>query len=366
MLSDLTPLIQKLTEKQNLTADEAQEAFTILTREDLESYFYFAFTAALHTKGETSDELLGFCRSTQALVPQLQVHTDPEKTIDVSGTGGSSIKTLNVDTACAFILRSRGINVAKQSFATVTGITGSADLLQELGVDPIQMSFGGPPSVQRIYEQTGMVTYITHFLPRPEDTKGTANWVKKRTEIGLNFVTIYHLAANAYSAIPMKRRVYGVFDAKYLPVLAELFQKLGYTKGLICHGVDGLDEMSNVGPTKVLEFSESEIKEYTVNPDGLGVTKAKVRDIEAIDRAGNIADFLRVLYGEEKGPKRDLVAVNAGAAFYILDEASSFREGTNLAIQQLESGEAGRTLESYVQFSGDPQKLQAAKQEALS
>lgn len=365
MFTELIPLIQKITERQNLTVAEAEKAFTILAKEDLESYFFFTFTAALHTKGETSDELLGFIKSIERAIPKVKPNINTERMIDVSGTGGDTIKTLNVGTVAAFILAAHGIPVAKQSFFAVTGITGSADLLQTFGVDPLKISIAGPENVKHIFEKTGLVTYAVHFLAKPEDQVGGTKFVNKRREIGLNFITPFHLASNVYSPFPMKYRVYGMFNDKYLRVIAMLFQKLGYIRGIVCYGVDGLDEISNIGPTKIVEFLHSELKEYTITPDKLGVKKVKPNEIKAVDREGNINDFLRVIYGKEKGPKRDLVAINAGAAFFILNEVKSFKEGTGLAIELLNNGQTADKFEDYVKTVGDIKKLKSSKEKFL-
>jgi len=243
----------------------------------------------------------------------------------------------------------------------VTGITGSADLLQTFGVDPLKISFGGPENIKKILEKTGLVTYVAHFLAKPEEQIGITNWVNKRQEISLNFITPFNLAANVYSPLPMKYRIYGMFNDKYLRIIAELFQKLGYKRGIVCYGVDGLDEMSNIGPTKIVEFLHSELKEYTVTPDKLGIKKAKPNEIKATSREGNISDFLRIIYGKELGPKRDLVAINAGAAFYVLNEVKSFKEGTKLAIKLLNNGRVADKFEDYVKVIGDIKKLRLSK-----
>jgi anthranilate phosphoribosyltransferase len=365
MIAELIPLIQKITERQDLTVAEAEKAFTILAKEDLESYFFFTFTAALHTKGETTNELLGFVKSVEHAIPKIKPNITTEKMIDISGTGGDTVKTLNVGTVVAFILAARGIPVAKQSFFAVTGITGSADLLQAFGVDPLKISFGGPENVKQILGKTGLITYIAHFLSKPENQMGITNWVNKRRRIGLNFITPFNLAANVYSPFPMKYRVYGMFNDKYLRSIAELFQKLDYIRGIVCYGIDGLDEISNIGPTKIAEFFHSGIKEYTITPDKLGVKKAKASEIKAVDREGNMNDFLRVIYGKEKGPKRDLVAINAGAAFYVLNEVRSFKDGTKLAIDLLNSGQVADKFENYVKTVGDIKKLKLSKEKFL-
>mgnify|MGYP001592663255 FL=1 len=130
MLSDLNPLMQKLIERKDLTVEETEKAFKILEAEDIESRYYYKFLEALHNKQETSDELLGFCKANKYFVPKFQVNINPDKIIDLSGTGGDKIKTPNISTIASFIVASKGIYVAKQSFLAVTGITGSANILQ--------------------------------------------------------------------------------------------------------------------------------------------------------------------------------------------------------------------------------------------
>jgi anthranilate phosphoribosyltransferase len=158
--------IRKITERQNLTVDETEQAFTTLFEKDVESYFFFAFTAALHTKGETSDELLGFCKANERILPKVKVNIDPKNIIDTSGTGGDLIKTFNVSTAAAFILASAGVYVAKQAFYAVTGFTGSADLLGAFGVDVMGISKGGIENVVKILEKEGIVFLCSSIFRR--------------------------------------------------------------------------------------------------------------------------------------------------------------------------------------------------------
>lgn len=160
-----------------------------------------------------------------------------------------------------------------------------------------------------------------------------------------------------YSLFDMKTRVYGLFSDRYLRVLAELFQKFDYNKGIILHGIDGLDELSNIGPTKICEFGKKEINEYVVTPEELGVKKAKINDIIAKSRRGNIIDFLRIIYGKETGPKRDLAAINAGASFYVMGKSKTLKEGTNIAIDLLDNGKVAEKLEKIVDFYGNQGKL---------
>lgn len=360
MLNELVPIIQKLTEKRDLTIEESNKAFSILIQKDLESYFFFTFTAALHTKGETTDELFGFIKSTQSLIPKFNLKSI-EKIIDISGTGGDLIKTINVGTAVSFILHSYKILVAKQSFSSVTGPLGSADLLQTFGVDPIKLSFNGPEAVKNIFEETGLVYFVTNFLAKPENQLGITNWIKKRNEIGLNFITPFHLAANVYSPFNIKYRIYGMFNDEYLEIFAKLFQKLGYVRGIICNGLDGLDEISNIGDTRIVEFIGSERNIYTLRPEDFGVKKVDKEKIQINNKQDGIENFLRIIYAKEKGPKRDLVAINAGASFYVLGLVKNFKEGTSLAIDLLDSGKVSNSFESYINSLGNSNKLQNLK-----
>lgn len=359
MLTDILPLIQKVSERQNLSVEEALEAYDTCFREDLDSYYLFVLNMGLHTKGETSDELLGLCKSIESVSPRIEVSIDPNNMIDVSGTGGDRIKTFNVSTCVAFVVASAGIVVPKQAFFAVTGYSGSADLLQVFGVDTIGIS-ASSERVRDILERVGIVPYHL-LLHLPEEFAGMRNWITKRREIGLNYVTPFHFVAFAYAPVPINRRIYGVFDERYLRLLAELYQKLGYQKGLVFHGEGGLDEISNIGPTKICEFRGEDIEEYTVTPSDLGIREAKSTDILARSKESNVQDFLRILYGQETGPKKDLVLANAAAAFYVMDKVSSLKDGVALAASLLDQGKPREKLEQLVAYCGDREELARAK-----
>jgi len=357
MLSDIIPLIQKVTERENLTVAETERAFTILTKEDLEGYYFFVFLAALHAKGETSDELLGYIRRTEKLAPPHSIKLGDD-VIEIAGTGGDKLKTLNVSTAVAFILASLGIYVPKQSFFAVTGVTGSGDLLGAFGVDVMKISLSGIDKITELLQKTRVATFVVNFMADPKEIRGFLTWAKKRQELNLNHVTIFHLAANVYNPFPMKSRIYGVFDHKYLRVLAELFQKLKYERGLVFHGEGGLDEVSNIGETQFIEFSQSGLKEYKLSPKDFGVPVAKQEEIQATSREKNIQDFLKIIYNKERGPKRDLVAINTSVALYALGKIKLWKDGTELAKKQLESGRVAQVFENYISVAGDLSLLQ--------
>src|SRR3989344_880251 len=302
-LKEVSRLLTKVSSGQHLTVAETEEAFDVLTTKDTEGYFFTALAMGLLAKGITSDELLGFYRSEANLIPKINTGIKPSNITENSGTGGDKLKTFNVSTAAALILAGAGIYVPKQSYYAVTGIGGSGDLFREFGIDVVKTS--NSTTIKQTLKKVGFVPYVANFLTQPSKMPGILNFLKKRGEIGLNFITPFHLVANILAPVKMERRIYGIFDNKYSMPLAQLMQKLGYKKGLIVYGVSGLDEVSNIGDTKITEFTTSKIKQYTVSPQDLGVKKALYKDIKAVSREQNTIDFLRVLYSKDKGAKRD-------------------------------------------------------------
>lgn len=362
MFKNMQKILTKLSERNNLSAEEAEEAFDICITKDREGYFFTALTMGLMAKGITSDELFGFCKSRQKFLPEIKLGIESSQITDNSGTGGDKLKTFNVSTTAAFIISAAGIPMAKQAFFSITGAGGSADLFRAFGIDVVKLS--NPETIKRTLETVGFCPYIADFLPKPEQIPGIQNFVRKRDEIGLKYITPYHLAANVLTPIKMERRIYGVFDNRYLNVLAKLFQKLSYKRVLLIHGVDGLDEVSNIGDTEIVELKENKINRYIVSPEDFGIKKATYDDIKAVNFEQNIIDFLRILFNKERGAKRDIVLMNSAASLYVMNKTSSFKDGVELAKQILEENKAANKLVELVKSTGDIEKLNQWKKKA--
>lgn len=354
MLEDVSKTILKLSKRENLTAEETRRAFNIIGDNDEESYYYIAITLGLMAKGPTAEELYGVCLDRRDRVPKFKIDIDPDLITDISG-GGGGISTFNVSTAASLIIASGGVYVAKQAAPAVTSPTGSYDLLNEIGID-VPLTNGDAEKVKESLKRTRYAAYYYSAFSS-ERFKNFLTWRSNIKRIGLKYLTPWHLMSFVYSLFDMKTRVYGLFSDKYLRALAELFQKFDYNRGIILHGTDGLDELSNVGPTKICEFDKKEIKEYTVTPEELGVKKAEINDITAKSREGNIIDFLRVIYGGDTGPRRDLAAINAGASFYVTGQSKTLKDGTNMAIDLLDNRKVAEKLEELVAFYGNYEKL---------
>lgn len=358
MLQEITPLLHKMSRGEDLTSEEARKALNMVAQEDTVGYYYLALTFGVMAKGPTADELYGFCQSFDDRAAKLNPNIRPEDITDLAGTGGAPLKTFNVSTTASFVVAGAGIYVAKQAFKSFTGVIGSRDIFQEFGVD-VPLADGDPKAVEACLEQVGIAPYYY-----PSFTKGfvnRVNFIRKMREIGLTYLTPYHLIAFAYSPLRMKARIYGVFSDKYLRPLAELFRKLGLERGMTIHAVDGLDEVSNIGPTKICEFRGDKFDEYTINPKDLGLRKAEYEDIKAISREQNIMDFLRILYGVERGPRRDIVLANAAASLYVMEKVKNLKDGVGLATSLIDNGKASDKLEALVASKGTLEKLEEWK-----
>lgn len=355
-----TTLIAKVVDGDDLTAEEAEGAFTDIFLYDKDGYHFLAFCAALHAKGETADELLGLCRTHKKLGEKIKPKVSPEKITDLSGTGGGKLKTINVSTVASFIVSGAGYTVAKQAALGVTSPTGSADIFNAFGIEVYSLKLN---QVNDALEKIGICPlYIAAMSPKLANRSLITR--KVLIEKGVRIKTPFHIASFAYSPTELKRRIYGCYTEKYLDVLGELFFKLGNERTLILCGVDGLPEASNVGKTLVVEQKGKSIKRYTLSPEDFGLKKAKIDDIKTGGRERNIIDFLRILYNKEKGPKRDIVLANTSASLYVMDKVKSLTEGVKMAGEVIDEGLAFKKLEQLVKMLGDENKLKEWKKKA--
>lgn len=353
MLSDATPFIRKVSEGQNLTAAETERALDIVIKEDTEGWFIWSLLLTLHTKGETGDELLGFCRNYVKRLPKLNPRIDADEITDTSGTGGDRVKTFNISTTASVVLAGAGVTVAKQAFFAVTGLTGSAEVFGAFGVDIMKIR---TKQIEKTLETIGICPYLKEVMGR---TVGLENLMvtQRMSEKGLKLVSPLHLVANIATPIKMKRRVYGCTWEKHLLVLAELLRKLGYTRGMVVHGLDGIDEVSNIGKTKIVEFTAKKTKTYTIKPADLGIKRAKFEDIKAVSKERNIIDFLRIIYGKDKSPRRDIVLANTAASLYVMDKVKDLAEGVEMAGKVIDEGLAFKKFEQLVKTLGNEKQL---------
>lgn len=349
-LHKIDSLLAKLVDGNDLTTKETEDLTYHIFSYDTEGMHYATLIGAIHAKGETPDELAGFLNTTRKLAVRLNPRNfDIHKTIDLSGTGGGRFKSINVSTTASFIVAAAGYTVIKEAYFAVTGPTGSADMFTMFGFDFLKITKN---QIERTLKKVGICPIIAPFIS-PKLANSSKLSRKFFVERQVRIRTPFHLASNVYSPLPMKHRIYGCYSEKYLDVLANLFRKLGFKKTLTFYADIGLPEISNVGKTTVVEQNGNTIKRYVIHPSDLGVNEATEEDIKSEGREQNIIDFINILKGKEKGAKADLVAINAGAALYALEDVKSIKAGVVKAKKLLNEGKGFVVLEKLAKETGD-------------
>lgn len=335
LLHKIDSLLAKLVDGFDLTATEAEKLVYHIFLYDPEGMHFATWVGALHAKGETSDELQGFLNATAKLAVKFNVSGfDVNKITDLSGTGGGKFKTFNVSTSASFVVAAAGYTVAKQAYFACTSPTGSADIFTFFGVNFSNLT---KRKIEETLKEVGICPIISSFIsPRLANRSRLSR--KFFVERQVRVRTLFHLASNLYSPLPIKKRIYGCYSVRYLEVLANLFMKLGFKKTLTFSADIGMPELSNVGKTTIVEQNGYKVQKYTVQPRDLGVEEAKEKEIKTGGREQNIIDFVKILQGKGEQAKSDLVAVNAGAALYVLGDVKTLRLGTQKAQQILTSG----------------------------
>jgi anthranilate phosphoribosyltransferase len=355
-LHTIDTLLAKLVDGEDLTAQEAEDLIYHIFAYDTDGMHFATFVGAIHAKGETADELLGFLNATKGLAVKLNIGIDINKITDLSGTGGGKFKTINVSTAASFVVAAAGYNVAKEAYFAVTSPTGSADIFSAFGVDFLKLT---KEQVQEALKEVGICPIIAPFIsPNMENRSKLSR--KFFVERQIRVRSPFHLASNIYSPVAMNHRIYGCYSIRYLEIIANLFSKLGFKRTLTFYADLGLPEISNVGSTTIVEQNGTKIKKYIVTPLDLGVEEAKAEDIKTGGKEQNIANFVNILKGKEQGAKADLVAVNAGAALYALEAAETIAEGTKKAKDLLIAGEGYRKFEKLISKIGSSELLSRA------
>jgi anthranilate phosphoribosyltransferase len=295
------------------------------------------FLIALRIKGETPEEIAAaaeILRDKSVTVPVKRPGV-----IDTCGTGGDHSGTFNISTAAAIVAAAGGAAVAKHGNRAISSKCGSANVLQELGVN-LEMS---PERVGACVDAVGV-----GFLFAPKLHPAMKHVTGPRQELGQR--TLFNLMGPLLNPARAKRQVIGEFDAALTRVLAEVLKRLESEQVLVVAGADGLDEISLCANTKVAELKNGEIDEYEIKPRNFGFAPAKKEDLLGGDAPENAA-ILREIFAGSKGPKRDVVVLNAAAALYVAGIAVHIKDGIAKAAEALDSGKAKATLDAWVRFS---------------
>jgi anthranilate phosphoribosyltransferase len=339
----LTSAIDALASRRDLSADETSQVLAEIMHGEVSETQIAGFLIALRTKGETVDELTGLARTMRELAAH--VPTERHDLLDTAGTGGGR-RTFNVSTTAALIAAGAGCAVAKHGNRSATSSSGSADLLEALGAR-IDLD---PQGVARCIEDAGF-----GFMFAPAHHQATRFVVPVRRELAVR--TIFNLLGPLTNPAGARRQVIGVSDASFLDTIAGALARLGVDRALVVASEDGLDELSIVAATNVVEVNGEQLERYTLAPADVGI-QAVSPDVFERDCAGgtpeqNAAVTRAILAGESAVPAAsvELAVVNAGAAIYAGGVADSIAEGVQAARDALSDGAAVAALERYVRAS---------------
>jgi anthranilate phosphoribosyltransferase len=354
-------LTRKLMSRQNLTRAESAELVETLLRRDTVGWKLLAYSVASQTKGETVEELLGMFDALHNLTGDYGLDLAGRRPMDVSSAGGSGVGKINVSTLMALIAGDPEAPVIKHSFWRVTSVTGSADALEAVGIFPTRVTLR---DIQKAVETVGTVYYSPIFVST--ELGNLVNFARGLTEQQVGVSTPFHLMSPLFTPIPMNYRMFGLNNPTQFEMLSDLFKGLGYKNALLVRGFEGLDEASIVAPSRVRGFRNGEDFDFVLLPEEHGLKRAPKDSVTPVDATSNIRDFLRIAHGQETGPKRDLVALNAGLALWISDRAATIAEGIEMAIARIESGSVAEKLTALVEQHGDPDILRRARETHLS
>jgi len=322
----ITDFIHKLVERIDLTEAEAREAMHQLMTGQASDAEIAAFLTALRMKGETPTELVGFaCAMREHAEPFWDGEVLPS--LDTCGTGGDSCGTFNISTAAAFVVAGAGIRVAKHGNRSRTG-SGSAEVMEALGID-IQMPLD---RLRRAVSEIGI-----GFLFAPRFHSSMKYVMPARTQLKMR--TVFNILGPLANPAHARFQVIGAFSPGSMELLAHALQGLTTDHAFVVHGSDGVDEISITGPTHVIELKRGNIRAYTITPEEFGVSPASLESIRGGDPAANAAIIEGILRGE-RGPRRDVVLMNAAAALVAAGAADTLKAAFEVAARSVDSGAA--------------------------
>ena len=341
--------IQKLIDGENLSFEESQEIMREIMSGKAANTQIAAFLTALRMKGETVDELIAFTRVMREHCRRIHPHVHG-RLVDTCGTGGDKTKTFNISTAAAFVVAGAGIALAKHGNRSVTSKSGSADVLEKLGLN-LTMA---PEEVENTIEQVGM-----GFMFAPAFHPAMKYAVQPRREIGIR--TVFNILGPMTNPASANAQLLGVYDAKLTVPMAYTLKKLGCEEAMVVHGLDGLDEISTVGKTAISWLKEGEVATMEVAPKDFGVKQAHVEDIKGTTPEDSAEILFKILNGgcAVDDPKTEIVLVNSAAGIMVGGKADDFSYGMTVARKSIESGAAYKKLKALIKVSGgDLSKLE--------
>jgi anthranilate phosphoribosyltransferase len=338
MADEFKPLLARLADGATLLGEDADAFFAACLRGEPSPAQIAAAVTAMRLRGETVGEITACARAMRNEALTLE---HPYDVVDVCGTGGDGAHTLNISTAVAFVAAGGGLKVAKHGTRAVSSKSGSSDVLTALGVN-IQAT---PAQQRRALDEAGIC-----FLYAPAHHGAMRHVMPIREQLG--FRTIFNILGPLSNPAGARRQVLGVFDSRWVEPLARVLGALGAVRAWVVHG-DGLDEITNTGTTQVAEWREGSVRLFNISPEAVGLPRATMSDLRGGDPAHNAEALVSLLDGDT-GAYRDVVTMNAAAAFLVGEKVETLREGIALAAESIDSGAARRALRGLIVATNAP------------
>jgi len=329
--------IAKVITRADLTEAEAESVMREIMQGEATDAQIAAYITALRMKGETVEEITGSARVMREKAVAIKI--DAHYQVDTCGTGGDMAHTFNISTTAAFAVAAAGVTVAKHGNRSVSSKSGSADVLQALGVN-IEIP---AHRAEECIKDIGI-----GFLFAPMMHLAMKYAIGPRREIGVR--TIFNVLGPLTNPAKVTSQVMGVYAADLTTLLARALGNLGASHAFVVHGMDGLDEITITDRTRVSEFRNGKVDDYFIHPSDFGLATGKAEDLKGGDAKENAAISVEVLSGE-KGPRRDIVLLNAAAALAAAGRAAGLKEGITLAAASIDSGAALNKLEQLRAFT---------------
>lgn len=336
-MASITEYIESLLNGENLTFEQAMNLQDMIFEGQVPEAQVAAFLTAMRAKGATASEIAGLARSLRSHAVKIDVETD--NLVDTCGTGGAAIKTFNISTACALVAAGAGVHVAKHGNRGITSNTGSADVLSELGVKI-------DASVEKIAQCISQAHIGFMFAPCFHPAMKYVQPIRK----ALGFRTVFNILGPLANPAGASAQVLGVADKTLMQPIIEALQTLGTRYAMVVHS-QGLDEISIAGATEILELKDGQVTSRQLTPEELGMKSGSLEQLKVDNSAGSAAMIKKILSGEERGPARDIVLINAAAAIIAGQLAEDFIPAVKLAEQSIDQGKAQGALEKLIEIS---------------
>ncbi|MDD4201066.1 MAG: anthranilate phosphoribosyltransferase [Eubacteriales bacterium] len=332
-------VLNKLTNNEDMTESDVFEIIASINNDELTDGQISGFLVALLMKGATLEEITYIAKAMRENCVPLRPKVSSEM-MDTCGTGGG-LSTYNISTATGIVAAAAGIPVAKHGSRSIASLSGSADVLEALGVN-INLT---PAQAEQLIEEIGIA-----FIYAPLFHPVMCKVLPPESNLGIKTI-FYTIIGPLINPAFAPRHLLGVYKPELLDQVAYVARELGYTRTMFVHGEDGLDEISLLGKTKIIELKDGEFETYEIEPEDFGLTRCKLEDIKTGTPEENAATIRGVFDGSITGPMRDVLRLNAAGALIIGDKATDFIDGIQKVAEIIDSGAANNKLKELIEKS---------------